>query len=279
MARSITEIQKEMIDLLQADAVLSTVATNTSKTALWRLWIRIVATCAWTVEKLMDNFKQEVNETVELLKPHTLRWYAAKAEAFQFGRALAVDSDLFDNTNVPDEDVETEKIVKYAAVIEVDGHLLVKVAKEEGSDLKPLNEAEKAAFKAYMNEIKDAGVPLQIESNEADALQLHLKIYYDPLVLSANGSRNDGRESTPVKKAVNLFLKNLPFNGTFVLAYLVDALQKVEGIVVPHIVRCEVKYGTRQWENVEVKYIPDSGYLRVADGDLTISYEAQTQLK
>jgi hypothetical protein len=278
MARTIAEIQQSMIDDIQADPVLAPVSTSTSKTALWRLWTRIVAVCAWTVEVLFDTFKSEVNEVVATLKPHTERWYASKARAFQYGYSLALDSDVYDNSALTETQIDDSQIVKYAAVTPVDKKLRIKVAKETG-DLAPLTAPELAAFAEYMARIKDAGVKLIIDSLPADKLKLSLKIYYDPLILNATGGRIDGADSEPVQNAVDVFLKNLPFNGTFVIAFLVDALQKVDGVVIPHIDSCETKYGALPFTSVDVKVVPDSGYLRFeVAGDLTIEFIPQGQL-
>lgn len=269
-----------MIDAIAADPVLSPVATSTSKVAIFRLFTRIVASCAWTVEILFDTLKTEVNDLLAALKPHTLRWYAKKAAAFQYGCELAVDSDVYDNTLLTEEQVDATLIVKYVAVTEGNKLLRVKVATED-TDLEPLTEPQLEAFAEYMARIKDAGVRLQIESNAADSLKLSLKIFYDPLILNSDGQRIDGADSEPVQNAVKAYLKNLPFNGTFVLAYLTDALQKVDGVVIPHIVEAYTKYGALPFTSIDVKYEPDAGYLRIADEeeDLTIEFVPQSQLQ
>ena len=280
MARTIAQIQQAMLDEIAADGTLSTVATSTSKVAIYRLFTRIVATCAWTIEVLFDTVKQEVNELIAQLKPHSLRWYANKAKDFQYGFTLPIDTDKYDNTGVTDDDIETSQIVKYSAVTEgEDGKLRIKVAKE-ATDLEPLDAGELAAFSEYMARIKDAGVRLIIESNTPDKLKLALKIYYDPLILNATGQRIDGSDLTPVQSGVKNYLKNLPFNGVFVLAYLVDALQKVEGVVIPHIESCLTSYAAFGFTSVNVQYLPDAGYLRFeSDADLTLEFIPQTQLQ
>jgi hypothetical protein len=280
MARTIDEIQQSMLDAIAADTVLAPVATSTSKVAIFRLFTRIVATCAWTVEVLFDTLKAEVNEMLAALKPHTLRWYAGKALAFQYGFSLPIDSDKYDNTGFTEEQVDDSMIVKYVAVTEGDDkRLRVKVA-TEGTDLEPLTAPQLEAFSEFMARIKDAGVKLRIDSNIPDKIKLALKVFYDPLILNGNGQRIDGSESEPVQKAVKNYLKNLPFNGMFVLAYLTDALQKVDGVVIPHIVTCSTSYGALPFTSVDVKYLPDAGYLRfLVDGDLTIEFIPQSQLQ
>jgi hypothetical protein len=279
MARTIDEIQLSMLTAIAADATLSPVATSTSKVAIFRLFTRIVAVAIWTVEVLFDTLKVELNELLALLKPHSLRWYANKAKDFQYGYSLPIDTDKYDNTLLTEEEIEDSKIVKYSAVTEGDdGKLRIKVAKE-AADLEPLAGGELAAFSEYMARIKDAGVRLLITSNTPDKLKLTLKIFYDPLILNSNGQRIDGSDLEPVQNAVRTYLKNLPFNGVFVLAYLVDALQKVEGVVIPHIVTCSTSYAAFPFTTVNVQYLPDAGYLRFeVVGDLVLEFEAQSQL-
>lgn len=269
-----------MLDAIAADPVLSLVATNTSKVSLWRLTTRIAAFCAWTVEVLHDTFKGEVNDTIALLKPHTLRWYATIAKAFQYGYSLPPDTDTYDNSALTPDQIAASQIIKYVAVTEgLDKILRIKVAKQT-TDLTPLTTPEKTAFSDYMSRVKDAGVALQIDSNNPDSLKLHLKIFYDPLVLNSNGGRIDGADAEPVQNAIDTFLKNLPFNGTFVLTYLLEALQQVSGVVIPSIVSAETKYGAFPFTTVDVKYVPDAGYLRFANvsTDLIIEFIPQSVL-
>lgn len=58
-----------------ADTLLSDL-NNPSRVAIWRLWLWLVAVASWTVEKLSDLHKSEVNSIVSSKMPHTLRWYA-----------------------------------------------------------------------------------------------------------------------------------------------------------------------------------------------------------
>lgn len=278
MARTINEIQQSMLDSIAADPVLGQKLTSTSKTALHRLLTRIVAVCAWTIETLFDTLRAELSDLLAAMKPHTLRWYANKALEFQAGRSLATDSDKYDNTGLTEDQIEATKIVKYVAVTEQQKNLRIKVATDTG-DLVPLDEDQLKSFTEFMSRVKDAGVKLQIDSLPADKLKLTLRIYYDPLILDSVGQRIDGTDLSPVQSAVKNYLKNLPFNGTFVLAYLVDALQKVDGVVIPHIVTAEATYAAIPFTAIDVKYLPDAGYLRFeSDSDLTIEFVAQSQL-
>lgn len=272
MARSITTIQNNIIAGVAANATLSPLLTSTSRVAIWRLLALVVATAIWTLETLFDIHVADVNETISKLKPHSLRWYAEKATAFQFGYNLVDDADYYDNTGIDETTIEASKVVAYAAVVEQDRGLRIKVARDTG-DLAALTAPQLEAFEEYMKRIKDAGVRLNITSSAADELKLNIELYYNPLVLNSAGGRLDGTVSEPVQDAVKEYLKNLPFNGVFVLQNLIDVLQLVDGVKIAHLVGAQARYGLLPFQSFAVKYLPDAGYLRIPNpGDLTITF-------
>jgi len=273
MARTILEIQAESINQVQSDAVLSAELTSTSKVAKWRLWTYVTAVCIWTIEKLFDVLRLETDEKLAALKPHSLRWYAGKAKAFQFGFNLVNEADYYSNTGIADSIVEASKIVDYAAVVEQTRGLRIKVATDTGSDLAALSAPQLAAFVAYMARVKDAGVKLLITSSAPDSLKGSINVYYNPLVINANGGRNDGFSADPVRDAFKLYLKNLPFNGVFLLQNLVDVLQLIDGVSVIDIKQMQARYGALPYTSFNVQYIPDAGYLRLySDSDLVLTF-------
>lgn len=249
--------------------------TQWSRVSIKRLWVWVFAFIAYVQATLWDAFASEVDATIAALRPHTLQWYALKAQAFQFGYPLPADSDVYDNTGLTEQQIAASKIVSYAAVIEQDRGLRIKVATTAGNDLTPLSAGQLTAFTAYMQRIKDAGVKLNITSTAADSLKLSVKIFYDPLVLNAQGQRIDGTADTPVQDAIGNFLRNLPFNGVFVLQSLVDALQVVSGVSIVQVLSAEATYGALPYASIAVRYTPDAGYLRIVNSnDLTLTFEA-----
>lgn len=273
MAREITVIQQEILDAISGDATLSAQLTSTSKTALFRLYSYLSAVAVWSVEKLMDIFKTETDEKIATLKPHSLRWYALKAAAFQYGYSLVDDADYYDNTGIPDATIEASKIVSFAAVVEATRGLRIKVAKTSGGNLAALSGGELTSFSVYMGRVKDAGVKLDITSGSADSLKQTIDIYYDPLVINSSGARIDGTSSDPVGDAIRSYLKNLPFNGVFAVQKEVDYLQTVEGVVLINVKSSKAKYAALPYTSFSVQYIPDAGYLRiVSPGDLILSF-------
>jgi hypothetical protein len=81
----------------------------------------------------------------------------------------------------------------------------------------------------------------------------------------------------PVEEAIQEYMKELPFNGELVLAHLVDKLQQVEGVKIPHIINAESKiidvntgiYLAQQ--PINVKTVPESGYFTIPNFD-NVSY-------
>ena len=148
----------------------------------------------------------------------------------------------------------------------------MKIATEQGGELQPISVGQKASFDAYINEIRDAGVRITTINYLPDIQKLQMKIYRDPLVLNENGQSIFTGEK-PVEKAIRDYLKKLPFNGELVLAHLVDALQQVEGVKIPHIILAESKWidaetnGYGNFQPIEVKTIPISGYFKIENFD------------
>lgn len=268
MARSIQEIQELIYQAKTQEPALNEL-NSTSKVAIWRLWIYIISVAIWSLEKLFDLHRTDIDKRLSELKPHTARWYRSKALAFQYGFDLLPDSDKFNNVGHTEEAIEASKIVKYSAVIESknEGRLIVKIAGEQGEQLQPITDTQKQAFEAYLSEIKDAGVRLSVVNYQPDNLHLKMKIVYDPLVLDSNG-QSILHATKPVETAIKDYLKRLPFNGELVLAHLIDALQQAEGVKIPHLVLAQSKnitsggeYGA--FETIEISKIPTAGYFTI----------------
>ena len=268
MARTIQEIQTLILQAKAQEPALNEL-NSTSKVAIWRLWVYIIAIAIWSLEKLFDQHRADIDKRLAEFKPHTARWYRSKALAFQYGFDLLPDSDTFNNQGHTEEAIEASKIVKYSAVIESknEGRLIVKIATEQGEQLQPITDAQKQAFEAYLQEIKDAGVRLSVVNYQPDVLHLQMKIIYDPLVLDSNG-QSIIHATKPVEETIKSYLKRLPFNGELVLAHLIDALQQAEGVKIPHLVLAQSKNitiggGYGAFETIEISKIPTAGYFTI----------------
>lgn len=274
MARTVAEIRAEIIEAKESQAELAGL-TSTSPVALWRLWVYVVAVCIWSLEKIIDISIQDQTVALKNQKRYSLTDYSATAKNFQFGFSLPVGEVEYDNEGYSLEEVEDAKVVKFASTTKVIGGLKIKVAGQSAEDLEQLSEPQFDAFKEYMERVKAAGDYVTYVNEPADHLKLTLTIYRDPLILNSEGKRNDGTNDTPVQDAIEQFVKEMDFDKKFVPTYLVDALQAVEGVVVPNLVSAQTKYALFDYEEVPPAGIyPNSGYLRIYDEeDLTINYE------
>jgi len=247
MALTIAQIKKEATDQFMYNETVATAYGFTagssfdgvfSKVSLESMLFYIFAVCVWTVEKLMDTHNAEITELIDTKKPHRLKWYRDKALAFRYGRSLLEDSDEYDLTGVDLSESASELVVSYASAIEYAGRLYVKVA--GGTSVKaPLPGAQQTALEAYMGEIKDAGVQLQVVNLHADHMRLSIQILYDPMILDASGLRLDNG-SDPIRALIRDYIENqMPLNSEYRNASLIDAIQQVDGVVIPTMLQAQ----------------------------------------
>lgn len=246
-----------------------------STVSLENIIFTIVATSMWIMQGLFNQHQTETSNTISELKPHTARWYRNKALAFQYGFDLYEDSDKFNNENYSLEEIEKSKVVRYSAVTESqnESRLIIKIAGEISGELMPISESQKESFTAYMDEIKDAGVPITIINYLPDLLYLNITIKRDPLVLDAQGYAivPINGDIKPIDTAISQFLRKLPFNGELIIDDLESFIKQVKGVLdicidnaasswfVPNV----NDYG--QAQGIYMSKIPESGYFTTKD--------------
>lgn len=273
MARTVTAIYNAILTDISNNNNLSEL-TSTSRTAKYKAFAYVVAMAIYSLEVVMDMFRADVQADLLLMKPHTVIWYRDAAKAFQYGSSLPWGEVAYDNALLTEDEVDAQKIVAHAAVIENSGQLTIKVAKLVSDDLAALAAGELTAFETYFEKIKDAGTKINYKSESPDDFKLEMDIYYDPLVLDSDGIRLDGSDNTPVQDAIRAYLADLPFNGEIIKTKLVDALQVVEGVKIPAIVNAWYKYAALDWQLMGERYTPDAGYARIEDVNLDLNFIA-----
>lgn len=257
--------------------------TSTSKLAIYNTWAYIVAVVAWVQYELWDKFQIEINEKIAAQKRYTQTDFKNMALEFRYGHELNDDTGAYDADEYTDEEIELAEIVKRASVNEIEisnrKHLFIKVATEVDDELAKLTDVQKEALTQYFARIKPAGTKIIIFSDNADALKIALDFYYDPLILDETGVRIDGRGNTTIQDAIRTYLKDLKFNGEFTIAELENRLQLVDGCADEevYIRNCEVNYKTpEEWQTIESNFIANSGYMKIDDDNLAITFIAKT---
>lgn len=272
MARTINDIQQSIIDEKNSKAELSALEvltsnektslstlTSTSKVALWRLIIYIVALVIFTFETIMDVFREEIDAKVKANRPHTKDWYKTKALAFQYGDSL-VDSDEY-------EVIDIEKqIIKQVAIVEGDRRVVIKVATLSGDELVKLPENSQVdAFTAYMNKVKDAGTLIEVVNEDADKLRIEYEFYYDPLLVKSDGKTIETNIDV-VENAIITYLHSLDFNGEFDINKLTDYIQQAIGYVSIKINYVGFKAAlASNYTQIDRVYKPLSGYMKLEE--------------
>ena len=199
----------------------------------------IVAACSHVLEVLFDQFKADVDDKISRAVVASVPWYYKIAKEFQYGDAL-----IFNEATQQygyEQVSEKKRVVKYVAVRDRGTSVEILASGETGGQPTVLSDDVLTAFKQYLNRVKIAGVILSVRSLPADSISITATIRIDPLVIDRTGTRiEDG--SFVVENAVNAYLRNIIYGGTFNKTKLVDAIQNVEGVLDVELHAC--KYST-----------------------------------
>lgn len=282
MARTVEEIKKDMTaEFMKMEAVKSRYGLDGSKSfadcfsmaSLENIIFYVFAVAVWALEKLFDLHRADVDARIEQLEPHTLRWYVSKAKAYMQGQKLVTDCDCYDTEGMTEQDIAAAKVVKYAVATESNTVVYIKVAREVDGNPAALTAGQLEGLTSYMNEIKDAGVSVQLRNEPADQMRISLLIYYDPtlLIIDANGNGSQNGKD-PVRETTKQVIENLPFNGRFRKSDLMAALQALPCVEVADIKSVKVKpRNGAEWQTVEGYDRPYSGYYSI--DALTVDYQ------
>lgn len=282
MARTVEEIKKDMTaKFMKMEAVKSRYGLDGSKSfadcfsmaSLENIIFYVFAVAVWALEKLFDLHRADVDARIEQLEPHTLRWYVSKAKAYMQGQKLVTDCDYYDTEGMTEQDIAAAKVVKYAVATESNTVVYIKVAREVDGNPAALTAGQLEGLTSYMNEIKDAGVSVQLRNEPADQMRISLLIYYDPtlLIIDANGNGSQNGKD-PVRETTKQVIENLPFNGMFRKSDLMAALQALPCVEVADIKSVKVKpRNGAEWQTVEGYDRPFSGYYSI--DALTVDYQ------
>ena len=263
MARTVTEIKNTMTAMFVGNTTVQAIyGINGAKTfdeefsavSLENIIFYIVAFCAWTLETLFDTHRADMEALYRNHHAHTLNWYVTKAKAFMFGKNLIPFTSNYDTTGMSAEEITAAQIVTYAACARArqsNRKLLLRLKVAKGDETREkLTDIERSAFTGYIEEIQDAGVDLEVISRDPDHIRMSWTVYYDPQILDPDGNRLDGSGSDVVREAIKAYIQTLPFNGVYVQAFHVDAVQAVPGVMVPEITSVSTSIsGTDIWES------------------------------
>lgn len=279
MAQEISEIYDEYWQELQTQSTLNDLnpqiddqqtllsdLSTPSKVAEHRLWIWDFSVFSWMQQLIFDRHKEEVVEIVAQNAYGHVKWWVEVMKQFQYGYAL-----IFVN-NRPGyqvSDANARIVTRAAAISQGGGNVLLKAAKEPTvGEPEALDPAELQALQEYCNMIAPAGPTIVTISLNADKLSIVADVKVDPLVINTvDGSLIADPSTFPVETAMNAYLANIPFDGSFSLTHLKDAVQLVEGVNDFIPITCTAYQGVNQTAITPVapRYETVAGYIREHD--------------
>jgi hypothetical protein len=265
MARTIDEIRRSITGKWMGEAALQQAygfapetpfETAHPRSTVEGVLTYLVAAAIRTLEELFDLHREEVDARLAELTPHRAKWYRDRTLAFVLDRPLIPDTDRFDTAGMSDEETAQAMVVKHAVAVESDNAslLTIKVAGETGGERAPLPGQAAVQLLAYLQEVKDAGVRLELVNAEPELFDCELDVYYDPIL-----SPDSVREACLA--AVERYIAELPFNGQYSNMALVDAVQAVEGARIVEFrgaAASSAAGGAAQ--SIDGRYTPLSGY-------------------
>lgn len=277
MARTIAEIKDSMTtDLMRNPDVARAYGFETgaafsshfSKVSVESLLFYIVACAVWVLENLFDQHRRDVEQRIEAIIPHRPKWYRDKVLDFMKNKTLVPDTDHYDTEGMSDGDIEAARVVKYAAASEsADASILtIKVAGEVGGVRQPLDADTENQLLAYIGEIKDAGVRVNLVNQTADVFHCEVDVYYDAMLLPE-------AVETQCRDTIRNYIENLPFNGEYSNMALVDELQKVEGVRIVEMSGATTEVaGESTPTEINARFTPAAGYFSA--GNITINMKS-----
>ena len=167
------------------------------------------------------------------------------------------------------------KVVSRCAVLESeDGELVVKVAHNNAGVLEPLTSGQATRLDFYLKQMKVPGVKIRLINTDGDLIKTNLSVYVDPLLIDLTTGKqlNTSSDVYPVKDAIKEYLSALEFNGAFVQNFFESTIRKKDGINLVTVDLLQWKYAGFDFVDFINFKVPQAGYFKIEDADLTINY-------
>lgn len=231
MSRTLTEIYNEAVETRNKYLEL-TELTNDSKMSIINAFTWVTAAAIYSFETLLDVFTTDIAKTFTQRINGTSAYYANAMLKWQYGDDLIIN-DEGTAFHYATEDT-TKRLITHVSYQEYyneefkDNILILKVASGEGRSLSQLSDEELIAARAYLNQIKFAGVKCNVVSRRGDVLVPRLTVYYDGAITKEE--LYDNIDTTLID-----FIVNMKFDSLVYSQKIIDAIQKVEHVTDVHI--------------------------------------------
>jgi len=194
-----------------------------SDVAEWVLWIYNQAVQTHIEEISIASAVTDIQDIFDTQKIPTINWYIEEVLKFQYGDNYTLNP----ITYVPYyETVDTSKQIISSCTLTIVGNKLVFKVRRKDTDI--LSSAELTAFESYIDKFKSAGARTQVNNYVADKFIFNMTILYD-------GTYDLAAFTATVEAAINNYLDNIEFDGTFLTSKMIDALQNLDGMIDPRL--------------------------------------------
>ncbi len=233
MARTISQIQSQIMAQIAADPVLGTKLTSPSQVAIYQVYAYIVATALSIEEQLRDIFQTEIETDIANAPPGTPQWIVKQVLAFQYNATYPQVVQLLNFVPVyPVINTSYNVVAQCAVITDTNKNVLVKIAPADPTtvfDGAPgANGPTMIALAAYLDLINFAGVQFSLVNEPPDLFKCAANIYYD--------GQYSATMAASVTTAITNYLATLPFNGLITLyggssdPGLISAIMNVPGV-------------------------------------------------
>jgi len=224
---------------------------NTSDASEWRNWTYIFAVAIRSIQILIANFKQWIDDRLSYLRPGTIGWYAELAKSYQDGYDLIVKEDGSLGYAIEDP---ASKIISAVSVTEsAEGFVVFKVARTVNDILEPLTQDQLLRFKNYIELVKFVGTKTSSISISADTIFYNITVYHNPS-FEASGIENT------VLAVIDQFKQSIGFDGVIYKQKLIQAIMAVDGVGTVVLNSLDAMSFGGTYEPVDVLYTLSSGY-------------------
>lgn len=223
MARQVNDILNELIATKNTIVELN-VYNSTSRRAIWRLWLYVVAVSIAVLEQLQDLYVAQVEAIVARSAAASKLWIQNKMFEFQYSATDPQVVQLIDTIpQYPNVDSDLRIITACAVTSPFPNSVKIKVA--TGSPYVALSGGEISAAQDYINTIGSAGINYVVESNNPDRLFIEGEIFYR--------GQYSAVIQTNVITALNAYFQQLSiinFNGALKISDLEGIIRNVVGV-------------------------------------------------
>lgn len=231
MSRTLTEIYQEAVDTRNKYLEL-TELNNDSKMSILNAFTWVTSAAIYSFETLLDVFTIDIAKIFNSRINGTPAYYANAMLKWQYGDELVVN-DEGTSFSYAQEDT-TKRLITHVSYQERyieeyrDDVLILKVATGNDDSLSRLSDEALIAARAYLNQIKFAGVKCNVVSRKGDVLVPRLTVYYDGAV--SKEELYDAIDASLIQ-----FIINMKFDSIIYAQKVIDAIQQTEHVTDVYI--------------------------------------------